>query len=406
MTNRALVLAALSDGPSAIRHPLRARDTRLMADALQALGTSVVDVDDGWLITPVPMRGPAEIDCGLAGTVMRFLPPLAALAEGVVRFDGDPPARQRPMRALLRALAELGVGVDDGGRGALPFVVHGRGRVAGGAVTIDASASSQYVSGLLLAGARYERGLTVQHVGDPLPSEPHVEMTVAMLRRAGVAVSEQPSVWRVEPGPIGPFHVDIEPDLSNAAPFLAAALVTGGSVVVPSWPERTTQPGKALPGLLTGLGGTCRLDATGLSVRGVGRIRGIDVDLHAAGELTPVLAAVAALADSPSRLRGIAHLRGHETDRLTALAAELTALGGDVEQFDDGLTIRPRPLTGGVFRTYADHRMAQAGAVLGLAVDGIEVDDVATTAKTLPDFVRRWMRMLGDGVGGPHARAS
>jgi 3-phosphoshikimate 1-carboxyvinyltransferase len=394
LTNRAAVIAALADGPSRIRGPLRARDTRLMVDALRALRTSVLDDGNGWLVAPEPLAGPAEVDCGLAGTVMRFLPPVAALADGDVRFDGDPRARQRPMAVLLRALAELGAAIDHGRRGTLPFVVHGRARVPGGSVTIDASASSQYVSGLLLAGARYERGVVVRHVGKPLPSEPHVEMTVAMLRLAGVGVDEGPDTWRVEPGPIGPLDIDIEPDLSSAAPFLAAALVTNGRVVVPSWPERTTQAGAALPELLTLLGGTCRLDATGLSVQGTGGIRGIDVDLHEVGELTPVLAAVAALADSPSVLRGVAHLRGHETDRLAALAAELTALGGDVDEAVDGLTIRPRPLKGGLFRTYADHRMAQAGAVLGLAVDGIDVEDVATTAKTLPDFVGIWSRLV------------
>ena len=394
LTNRAAVIAALADGPSRIRGPLRARDTRLMVDALRALRTSVLEDGDGWLVAPEPLAGPAEVDCGLAGTVMRFLPPVAALADGDVRFDGDPRARQRPTAVLLRALAELGVAIDHGGRGTLPFVVHGRARVPGGSVTIDASASSQYVSGLLLAGARYERGVTVRHVGKPLPSEPHVEMTVAMLRLAGVGVDEGPDTWQVEPGPIGPLDIDIEPDLSSAAPFLAAALVTNGRVVVPSWPERTTQAGAVLPELLTLLGGTCRLDATSLSVQGTGGIRGIDVDLHEVGELTPVLAAVAALADSPSVLRGVAHLRGHETDRLAALAAELTALGGDVYETVDGLTIRPRPLKGGLFRTYADHRMAQAGAVLGLAVDGIDVEDVATTAKTLPDFVRIWSSLV------------
>ena len=361
LTNRAAVIAALADGPSRIRGPLRARDTGLMVDALRALRTSVLDDGDGWLVAPEPLRGPAEVDCGLAGTVMRFLPPVAALADGDVRLDA---------------------------------------RVPGGSVTIDASASSQYVSGLLLAGARYEHGVTVRHVGKPLPSEPHVQMTVAMLRLAGVGVDEKPDSWRVEPGPIGPLDIDIEPDLSSAAPFLAAALVTNGRVVVPSWPELTTQAGAALPELLALLGGICRLDATGLSVQGTGGIRGIDVDLHEVGELTPVLAAVAALADSPSVLRGVAHLRGHETDRLAALAAELTALGGDVNETVDGLTIRPRPLKGGTFRTYADHRMAQAGAVLGLAIDGIDVEDVATTAKTLPDFVGIWSRLVGTAEVG------
>jgi 3-phosphoshikimate 1-carboxyvinyltransferase len=395
ITNRAVVLAGLAASPSRIRGALQARDTRLMVDGLRALGVSIADGDSEWLVTPGPLTGPAQVECGLAGTVMRFLPPVATLADGEVRFDGDQQARKRPMSTLLRALQDLGADVVDDGRGALPFVLRGHGRLPGGAVMIDASASSQFVSGLLLAGARYERGVTVRHVGKPLPSEPHVEMTVAMLRRAGVRIDEGPNTWRVEPGPINGLDVDIEPDLSNAAPFLAAALVTGGSVTVPFWPDQTTQPGAALPELLTLLGGQCRLDDSGLSVRGTGVISGIDVDLHEMGELTPVIAAVAAMADSTSHVRGVAHLRGHETDRLAALVAELTALGGDVEETVDGLTIHPRPLKGGVFRTYADHRMAQAGAVLGLAVDGIEVVDIATTAKTMPDFVGLWMRMLG-----------
>jgi 3-phosphoshikimate 1-carboxyvinyltransferase len=394
ITNRAVVLAGLAAGPSRIRGALQARDTQLMVDGLRALGVSIADGDSEWLVTPAPLTGPAQVDCGLAGTVMRFLPPVATLADGDVRFDGDQRARERPMSVLLRALQDLGADVVDDGRGVLPFVLRGHGRLPGGAVTIDASASSQFVSGLLLAGARYERGVTVRHVGKPLPSEPHVEMTVAMLRQAGVRVEAGPNTWRVEPGLIDGLDVDIEPDLSNAAPFLAAALVTGGSVTVPFWPDRTTQPGAALPELLTLLGGQCRLDESGLSVRGTGVISGIDVDLHEMGELTPVITAVAAMADSTSQIRGVAHLRGHETDRLAALAAELTALGGDVEETVDGLTIRPRPLKGGVFRTYADHRMAQAGTVLGLAVDGIEVVDIATTTKTMPHFVGLWRDML------------
>ena len=396
MTNRALVLAGLANGPSVVRNSLRARDTRLMADALRALGVSVLDDADGrCLVTPNQLAGPARVDCGLAGTVMRFVPPVAALAQGEVRFDGDPQARRRPMQELVRALRHLGVAIDDGGRGALPFVLQGTGAVSGGSVTIDASTSSQFVSGLLLAGARYKHGVAIRHVGKPLPSAPHIDMTVAMLRRVGVAVDEQRNTWQVEAGPIGSLDVDIEPDLSNAAPFLAAALVTAGSIRIPSWPEQTTQPGAVLPELLTLFGGRCQRDGTGLSVKGTGTIAGADLDLRDVGELTPVLAAVAALADSPSWLRGVAHLRGHETDRLAALGAEITALGGDVQEMADGLVIRPRPLKGGVFRTYADHRMAQAGAVLGLAVDGVEVEDVETTGKTMPDFVRMWVRMLG-----------
>ncbi|MGH8825911.1 MAG: 3-phosphoshikimate 1-carboxyvinyltransferase [Jiangellaceae bacterium] len=395
LTNRALVLAGIADAPSIIRRPLRARDTLLMAGALHSLGIAVDTAGPDWSVVPARLTGPAHVECGLAGTVLRFVPPVAATAAGEVRFDGDPRARERPVGALLGALRVLGADVDDRGRAALPFVIRGTGHLLGGPVTIDASASSQFVSGLVLAGARYESGVTVHHVGKPLPSEPHIAMTVAMLRAAGVLVDEEPNTWRVSPGPVKALDLLVEPDLSNAAPFLAAALVVGGSVRVPDWPGHTTQAGAALPDLLAGMGGECRLDADGLVVHGSARVRGVDADLHEVGELAPVLAALAALADSTSYLRGIAHLRGHETDRLAALATELGNLGAGVAETVDGLEIRPRPMRGGLFRTYGDHRMAQAGALLGLAVPGVEVEDVGTTAKTMPDFAGLWTRMLG-----------
>ncbi|SHG45754.1 3-phosphoshikimate 1-carboxyvinyltransferase [Streptoalloteichus hindustanus] len=401
ITNRALLLAALADGPALLRAPLRSRDTELMAAALRALGAEVADRVDGgedaWLVTPGPLRGPATVDCGLAGTVMRFVPPAAALADGEVRFDGDPRARERPMGTVLDALRALGAEVTPAGENpaGLPFVLRGRGGLAGGEVTIDASASSQFVSGLLLSGARYERGLTVRHSGPPVPSQPHIEMTVRMLRDQGVVVDDNtPDVWRVEPGPVRARDLTVEPDLSNATPFLAAAAVTGGEVRVPGWPERTTQAGDAIRGILTEMGCDVELRGRALVVRGPGALRGVDVDLRDVGELTPTVAALAALADGPSRLRGIAHLRGHETDRLAALAAEIGGLGGDAEETEDGLVIRPRPLRGGGWRAYADHRMATAGAIIGLVVPGVAVDDVASTGKTIPDFPGMWAAML------------
>ena len=395
LTNRFLVLSAIAEGTSRLRSPLRSRDTLLMAAALRALGVQVDDDGQDWVVTPHPLRGGARVDCGLAGTVMRFVPGVAALADGDVAFDGDDGARVRPMGPVLAALRTLGVQVDDGGRGTLPFTVRGRGRVPGGAVTLDASASSQFVSGLLLAGARYEDGVTVHHVGKPVPSEPHIAMTIEVLRDCGVVVDDgEPSTWRVEPGPVAALDVEVEPDLSNAAPFLAAALVTSGRVTVAGWPSRTTQAGDGIRDILDAMGADVTLDREGLTVAGSGDIEGIDVDLHDVGELTPVVAAVAALAHSTSWLRGIAHLRGHETDRLAALATEITALGGDVTETDDGLRIRPRPLHGGLVRTYHDHRMAMAAAVLGLAVDGIVIQDVDTTAKTLPQFTSRWSALV------------
>ncbi|MEU8798638.1 3-phosphoshikimate 1-carboxyvinyltransferase [Spirillospora sp. NPDC048819] len=394
MTNRALILAALAEGPARITGPLHSRDTELMAAALRALGAGIDEDSGGWRVRPGRLTGPARVDVGLAGTVMRFLPPVAALASGEVSVDGDPRARERPMGPIVAALRALGAGIDDGGRGTLPFTVRGTGAVNGGQVTIDASGSSQFVSGLLLAAPRFEKGVEVRNDGPPVPSAPHVEMTVHMLREAGVAVETEENVWRVAPGPIRGAEWVIEPDLSNAAQFLGAALVTGGRVTVPGWPAETTQPGDALRGLLGAMGAEASLGPDGLTVRGNGEFSGLEADLHDVGELTPVLAALAALAGSPSRLTGIAHLRGHETDRLAALVTEINGLGGDVRELPDGLEIRPRPLHGGVFHTYDDHRMVMAAALLGLAVPGIEVENPGTVGKTLPNFTESWASML------------
>ncbi|WP_433265238.1 3-phosphoshikimate 1-carboxyvinyltransferase [Actinosynnema sp. CS-041913] len=394
ITNRALVLAALADGPSTLHAPLRSRDTELMAAALVALGVEIAAGPDGsWLVTPHALRGPAAVDCGLAGTVMRFLPPAAALAVGEVVFDGDEHARVRPMGTILTALRALGADVDGD---ALPFTLNGKGGLPGGDVTIDASASSQFVSGLLLSGARYEGGVTVIHDGQPVPSLPHIEMTVSMLRDAGVVVDDSlPNVWRVEPGAVDGREWRIEPDLSNATPFLAAAAVTGGEVTIPGWPTTTTQPGGAVREIFEQLGCAVALDGRGLTVRGPERLSGLDIDLRDESELTPTIAALATLADGPTRIRGVAHIRGHETDRIAALAVEINRLGGDAAETEDGLAITPRPLRAGEWRAYADHRMATAGAIIGLAVPGVSVDDIKSTTKTIPDFPGMWATMLG-----------
>lgn len=406
VTNRALVLAALAAEPGWLRRPLRSRDSFLMAESLRALGVGIEEGvgPDGegetWRVIPSGLHGPATIDVGNAGTVMRFLPPVAALADGPVRFDGDPRSYERPLGGVIDALRVLGARIDDDGRGSLPMTVFGSGALDGGPVEIDASSSSQFVSALLLSAPRFNQGVEVRHIGGRLPSMPHIRMTVDMLRAVGAQVDEpetggEPNVWRVSPSALLGRDLTVEPDLSNAQPFLAAALVTGGRVTIPDWPERTTQPGDALRRIFTEMGGSCELTDGGLIFTGSGRIHGIDVDLGEVGELTPGIAAVAALADSPSTLRGVAHLRLHETDRLAALTKEINELGGDVTETEDGLRIRPRPLHGGVFHTYDDHRMATAGAVIGLAVDGVQIENVATTAKTLPDFPRMWAGMLG-----------
>ncbi|GAA1351898.1 3-phosphoshikimate 1-carboxyvinyltransferase [Streptomyces beijiangensis] len=406
VTNRGLVLAALAAEPGWLRRPLRSRDTLLMAEALRAMGVGIEEgvgpdgSGEAWRVIPAVLRGPATIDVGNAGTVMRFLPPVATLADGPVRFDGDPRSYERPLNGVIDALRALGARIDDDSRGALPLTVQGGGALDGGPVGIDASSSSQFVSALLLSAPRFNQGVEVRHTGATLPSLPHIRMTVDMLRSVGAQVDEpetggEPNVWRVSPSALLGRDLTVEPDLSNAQPFLAAALITGGRVTVPDWPRRTTQPGDALREIFTDMGGSCELTSQGLTFTGTGTIHGIDVDLSEVGELTPGIAAVAALADSPSTLRGVAHLRLHETDRLAALTKEINELGGDVTETSDGLHIKPRPLHGGTFHTYDDHRMATAGSIIGLAVEGVLIENVGTTAKTLPDFPKMWTEMLG-----------
>ena len=407
ITNRALIIASLATGSSTITGALRSRDTDLMIDALASLGIDIIAADDdrtALRVTPAPLHGGA-VECGLAGTVMRFVPPLAALAAGEVSFDGDEQARVRPLDTILDALRAVGAEIDGS---ALPFTMRGTGSLRGGSVDIDASGSSQFVSGLMLSAVAFDEGIEIHHIGKPVPSMPHIDMTVDMLRRAGVRVDTPESggdanTWRVHPGPVAPIDWTIEPDLSNATPFLAAAVVTKGRVRVPNWPESTTQPGDVFREILTRMGARVDLTAGILTVEGPDTLRGIDFDLHDVGELTPTVAALAALADGPSILRGIAHLRGHETDRLAALTTEIVRLGGRAVETDDGIRIDPAPLHAGVWRSYADHRMATAGAIVGLRVPGVEVDDIGTTAKTLPGFEMLWDAMLSastpSGVG-------
>lgn len=392
LTNRELLLSAIADSPTKLIAPLVSRDSKLMIQALEQLGTHFEWQGTDLLVFPGELQGGAKIDCGLAGTVMRFVPPLSLLAKGQTEFDGDEGARRRPMHTTIESLRALGAKVESQNM-ALPFTVNSSGQVSGGELVIDASASSQFVSGLLLVAARFENGLTLIHSGEELPSLPHIEMTLETLRERGVkafAISERS--WRVEPGPISGGERVIEPDLSNAGPFLAAAMVTGSEITIPHWPDKTTQVGAEFERILPLMGAEVSRSAAGLTLKG-GAIHGIDIDLSIGGELAPVIAGLAVLADSPTRITGIAHLRGHETDRLKALTDEINRIGGSCKELPDGLEITPKPLSGGKWFSYEDHRMATTGALIGLKSD-IEVENIATTSKTMPEFVSLWQNML------------
>ena len=400
VTNRALILAALSDSPTLMHKPLHSRDSALMIGGLKALGVGIAEAENGDLtITPAPLFGPAHIDVGNAGTVMRFLPPVAAMAKGILHFDGDPRSHERPLGPVIAALESLGVSIEHGGRYSLPLTMNSNGQLQGGSVDVDASSSSQFISALLLVAPATKDGITIRHTGTSLPSMPHIDMTVHMLRELGVEIEIiDNKEWRVSPSVLHGREITIEPDLSNAAPFMGAAMICGGSVTITDWPQSTTQPGDQLRSILTDMGASVSFEksSTGfdLKLTSDGKIHGIDVDLHDVGELTPSIAALAVLADSPSSLRGIGHLRLHETDRLAAIANEVNALGGAVVEEESALHITPAPLHGGTFHTYEDHRLATAGAMIGLLIPGIEVENIATTQKTLPDFPGAWADLL------------
>ncbi|QKJ19972.1 3-phosphoshikimate 1-carboxyvinyltransferase [Microbacterium hominis] len=406
LTNRELILAALADGPSRLISPLHSDDSARMIEALRALGVGIEyepgsgHFGDDLVVTPVwPLRGSTVVDCGQAGTVMRFVAALGGFADGDVTLTAHESALHRPMGAMISALRDVGVDIDDGGHWALPFTVRGHGHVRGGEITIDASASSQFVSGLLLAAPRFDVGIHLVHSGDRLPSMPHIDMTVEALAHRGVHV-ERPEAggWIVPAGAIRGKDIAIEPDLSNAAPFLAAAMIAGGQVTVTGWPARSTQPGAMLTDILAVMGARVSRRGGALTVTGGNGIRGVDLDLSAAGELTPTIFALAAFADAPSTLYGIGHIRGHETDRIAALVGELRSLGGEAHELADGIRIVPRPLHGGLWHAHHDHRLATTGALIGLAVPGVQVDDIGTTAKTMPEFPQLWQDMLDGPV--------
>lgn len=412
LTNRFIVLAALGDQPSVIREPLVARDTILMTRALEAMGTGLEFYDNALFVYPAPLKG-ASIHAGLAGTVMRFLPAVAAIADGDVTIDGDEAARVRPMDPVVQAIKALGVGVDHAedpqGRATLPLTVHGTGHVRGGRIDIDASASSQFISAMLLAAPRMAGGLEIRHTGGAIPSTPHLDMTVDVLRDSGIEVFTfprdagpvrrgHPAVrWLVLPGTPDVGNVEVEPDLSNAGPFLAAAMLTGGSVEIHGWPRITKQPGDQLRTIFAQMGASVAMMAGRLQLTGPAPdgILPLDMDMHDVGELVPTIAAVAAFATGTSAIRNIGQLRGHETDRLSAITTELERLGGKAWVEGDDLLIEPRPLHGATVHTYDDHRMATFAAIIGLRTEGVLVENIGTTAKTLPQFPQMWADLTG-----------
>ena len=398
-TNRALILAAIAKSPSRLRKPLSSRDADLMVKGLQSLGCKIEEIKTAqgfdYQITPRKLSGPTQIDVGNAGTVMRFLPPIASLATGLVHFDGDARSHERPLEPVIKALEQFGASIEHGNKYRLPLTINGSGEIKGGEVEVDASASSQFISALMLLGPATKNGLTIRNIGKSLPSMPHIEMTIQMLRQFGATVEVGENSWKVIPGDLLGQDLIIEPDLSNAAPFMAAAMICGGSVEILDWPKSTSQPGDQLRDIFAKMGARIEQSNGGLKISGSDKINGIDIDLHDVGELTPSIAAIAALASSPSTLRGIAHLRLHETDRLAALANEINNLGGDVTEGPGELLIKPAKLVASqIFKSYEDHRMATAGAIIGLAVKDLIVENIETTKKTLPDFPGMWQEML------------
>jgi 3-phosphoshikimate 1-carboxyvinyltransferase len=429
LTNRLLLLAALGDRPTTIVGALDSDDSTAMRSALVQLGAGLeeteVDGEPALHVTPLSLRpAPPEhrvIDVNQAGTVMRFIPVIAALIGGTTDFLAHESALARPMGPLFNALRSAGAhaltlsrdtagaftAVGDDDAATLPARIVSVEAASGAAddtsrdelaFEVDASTSSQFLSALLLGVNAQSRPARIRHIGGRIPSRAHVSMTVETLRDFGVVVDEiGENEWRVTPGVTSPEIIRVEQDLSNAGPFLAAAMVTGGRVRVPGWPLTTTQIGDRWREILVQLGATVNLEVTSpdagtLTVTGPERILPADIDDSA--ELAPVLAALLALAEGTSRLSGIAHLRGHETDRLAALAHEMTVLGAKVEETEDGLIIQgTRSPQAADHLSYHDHRMATAAALWGLVAPGTRVESIGVTAKTMPSFPEMWARV-------------
>lgn len=388
ITNRVVLLAALADGSTVVEGALQADDTAAMVDAALALGATVDQGDDGTTLRITGTAGllpeRASIFAKISGTTARFVAPVLATGRGTYGLDGGSALRARPLGPLVDALRQLGATViEQGEPGHLPVVVSGPAR--GGRVELPGHVSSQFLSGLLLAGPLFSAGIDVE-LTTPLVSVPYVRMTLAVMRDFGVDVGADgplavgPAAYRAVA------NYTVEPDASAASYFFAAAAMTGGRVVVSGLRADALQGDVAFVDLLERMGADVRRRDEGIEVRGTGRLHGIDADLSDLSDTAQTLAALAVFADSPTTLRGIGFIRGKETDRIADTVRELQRCGIDAREDADGLTIvpgRPRPAR---IETYDDHRMAMSFALLGLMVPGIEIADPGCVAKTYPRF--------------------
>jgi 3-phosphoshikimate 1-carboxyvinyltransferase len=394
ITNRALVLAALTSSPNgcSLEGTLHSEDTEVMIKALEKLGFAVEVGNVGGVHVGRPQRSriipttEADLFVGNSGTTIRFLTAMVSLGSGSYRLDGVPRMRERPIGDLLDGLRQLGVrAYSEGPNGFPPVVVEANG-IPGGPVRIKGDVSSQFLSALLMAAPLAQHETTIEVIG-PLVSQPYVAMTVALMRQFGARVAcEVPSLFRIPARQTyRKTFFAIEPDASAASYFFAAAAITGGRVTVLGIPEKSLQGDVAFVDVLAAMG--CRVErcSSGITVHGR-PLRGIDVDMSAISDTVLTLAAVACFADGATIIRNVGHIRHKETDRLAALAAELRKLGAEVEERPDGLTITPRPLHGAALETYNDHRMAMSMALVGLRVPGVVLRSPGCVVKTYPDF--------------------
>jgi 3-phosphoshikimate 1-carboxyvinyltransferase len=396
ITNRALIAAALADGPSELIGALHSDDTRYMAAALHALGVTVESdeanarfrIEGGGGTFTAPQ---ADLFVGNSGTTMRFLTAALPLGQGRYRIDGVPRMRLRPIAPLLAALNDLGADArSEAGSGCPPVVVHAAG-LRGGQTRMAGDLSSQYFSALLLSAPYARDGVAVDVIGD-LVSKPYLPMTAAVMAAFGVTADLDTVTWRQIRVASGQRYAGrlyhVEPDASNASYFFAAAAVTGGRVRVEGLGRDSTQGDLRFVDVLAKMGAEVEIGDGYTEVRGPARgdLRGADLDLGPISDTAQTLAAIAPLASGPTTIRGIAHARLKETDRVSALATELRRLGQDVDEFPDGMRITPRPLQPADVDTYDDHRMAMSFAVAALRVPGIRLRDPACVAKTFPGF--------------------